>query len=143
VSFKDITEIIEPLELPMGGKSYRIRPLGALDGARLAEHLADREGNPMSDEEFQRLMLGPAYDDMLSDGLPSTYIVRAALTALADHQASRAVAEVMWETGGDPKALTVWSDQVRQAMAVTTPRGAATTTKRRASGSGTKTSRKN
>jgi hypothetical protein len=138
VAFKDIEQFIEPLTLTIRGKEYPIAALGSLDGIKLAEHLADPTETPMSDVDFQKLMLGDAYDQMVADNVPGVYIVRAAMTALADTQGSRGAAEVMWETGGDPKAVNAW----QAAQAATTPPAEATTTKRPATGTGTKTSPK-
>jgi hypothetical protein len=139
VAFKDLEQLIEPLTLPIRGKNYRIAALGALDGIKLAEHLANPAEAPMSDVDFQKLMLGDAYEQMVADNVPAVYIVRAAMTSLADTQGTRGAAEVMWETGGDPKAVEAWQN----AQAPTTPPAEASTTRRRATGSGTKTSRKN
>jgi hypothetical protein len=140
VSFKDLEQFIEPLILPIRGKEYRIPPLGSIDGMKLSEHLANPAESAMTNVEFQTLMLGDVYEQMIADNLPPAYIARAALTALADIQGSRGAAEVMWETGGDPKAVKGMVDSLRDAM---TPPAVATTTKRRATGTGTRTSRKN
>lgn len=137
--FKDYNEIVEPLELPINGKVYRIPPLGLADGIYLTEHLDPKsKSEPMTDEAFRRLLLGDAYEQMLADNVPAGSVRRAALTALADHQSSRAAAEIMWETGGDPKAVQEW------AAEATTPTSTAEepTTPPQASTSGTSRSRK-
>jgi hypothetical protein len=139
MAFKDLEQFIEPLILPIRGKEYRIPALGSLDGIKLSEHLANPAESPMTNVEFQKFMLGDVYDEMLADNLPPGYIARAALTALADIQGSRGAAEVMWETGGNPKAVQEWTIA---AQAATTPPAAAPTTKRPASGTGTRTRRK-
>jgi hypothetical protein len=134
VPFKDIEQIIEPLTLPIRGKDYVIPPIGVLSIARYEEVLADDE-KTMTNAEFYEITLGPAYEQMRADNVAPLYIQRAAYTSLADTQRGRAIAEVMWETGGNPKAQD-------PQPAETTPPAAANTTKRRASGSGTKTSRR-
>jgi hypothetical protein len=139
MAFKDIEEFIEPLTLTIRGKEYPIPALGSIDGIRLSEHLANPDEEPMTDDEFKKFMLGAAYDEMTADNVPPAYIARAAMTALAEAQAGRAIAEIMWETGGYPKAVRSLAEAKLAAM---TPPAAATTTKRRASGSGTKTSPK-
>ncbi len=101
--FKDWSEVYVPLVLRMGGKEYTIRPLNVPDGLLIMKHTKpDAKTEPMPDEKFCRIMLGPALDEMKADGVSFSAMKRAALTALAEFQAGRAVAEVLWETGGDP-----------------------------------------
>jgi hypothetical protein len=141
VAFKDIEQLIEPLTLPIRGKNYEIPLMGVLDVARYEEALAEPEKSPLTSEEFERLCLHDVYDEMLADNIPSTFIVRAAYTSLADAIRGRGTAEMYWETGGDPKAIQA---RVQAALEPdqTTPPAEAPTTRRRATGSGTKTSRK-
>lgn len=104
--FKDFEELVEPLVLPIGGTLYRIPPVNAEDGIRfrLARD-SDSETPQLTDAEFFEIFLGDAYEQMLADNIPDTAITRAAQTAHADFERGRSVAEVMWETGADPKAL--------------------------------------
>jgi hypothetical protein len=140
VPFKDYNQIHEPLELPINGKVYRIPPLGFADGIDLTDHLDPKsESAPMTNEAFRKLLLGDAYDEMLADNVPDPSVRRAALTALADFQSSRGAAEIMWETGGDPKVV---KERIEAGLAATTPPDEATTTKPLVTGTGTKTSRK-
>ena len=138
MAFRDIEEIIEPLTLPIRGKEYVIPPMGVLSIARYEEALANPDPeHPMTNRELYEIALGEAYEQMRADNVSPAHILRAAYTSLADTQRGRAVAEVMWETGGNPKAETPAPEPEE-----TTPPAAASTTKRRASGSGTRTSRK-
>lgn len=144
--FKDYSQVAEPLRLPINGKTYTIPPLTIAQGITLTEHLdPESTAAPMNDAEFTRFMLGDALDEMIADGVPDDARKRAVFTALADHQRDRSAAELMWETGGDPKAI---QEAVLRAQpqdhkpAATTRPAAARTTKRPASGTGTKTSRK-
>jgi len=92
--------------LPINGKNYTIPPLGAADGLRFSGVLKSGAEETWSDDEFKRVFLGSAYDEMLADNVPETAVSRAAITALAEFKSGRAAAEIMWETNGDPKALT-------------------------------------
>lgn len=134
--FKDYNEIVEPLELPINGKVYRIPPIGLEEGIRITEGLVPGNDTKFTDEDLYRCTLGTALDEMRSDRVRSQAIYRAALTSLADWQRDRATAEVVWETGSYPKAVTPPQD--------TTPTStdAEPTTPRRASTSGTNRSRK-
>jgi hypothetical protein len=142
-NFKDYSELVDPLVLPIGGKEYTIPPVGAADGIRFATSIDPNlpDAEPISDDEFMTMFLGPAYDDMLADNVPSPAMMRAAMTALAEHQRGRSVAEVVWETGADPKALADYvmrSLPNRKARRKSKRTGGANTTKRQGSGSGTK-----
>lgn len=145
MAFKNFEEITTPLVLPIGPKEYTIPALGMADGIKLAAHLApDSDEPPMTNEQFHRFLLGPVYDEMLADNVPSLVVPLAAQTALVDYQTGRAAAEIFWETGGDPKGMAKVLEDAKEALvqAATTPPAVARTTKRRATGSGTKTSRK-
>lgn len=150
MAFKDITTIIEPLRLPVAGKTYTVPPVGYHDGLRMQAALADGSDDQVSDEEFLEIFLGTALDELRKDNVAPQYILRAALTAHAEWSTgSRDVAEVMWETGGDPKDLEAWKqaqlrsrpqDRKRPASKRSTRTGAASTTPSPASSSGTSTS---
>lgn len=140
MAFKDIEQLVEPLTLPIRGKAYTIPPMGVLDIARYEQAVADPKKHPLTSEEFERLCLGDVYEVMRGDNVPPAYIVRAAYTSLAEATRGRAAAEIMWETGGDPKAIQAQVQAATEAQ--TTPPAEEPTTRRRATGSGTKTSRK-
>lgn len=145
MAFKEFEEITTPLVLPIAGKQYTIPSIGVADGIRLTEHLSpDSKEPPMTNEQFRRFVLGTAYDEMIANNAPALAVALAAQTALVDFQTGRTAAEVFWETGGDPKGMSRKVDEARAALtaAAMTPPAAAPTTRRRATGSGTKTSRK-
>lgn len=140
MAFQEYNELVEPLELPINGKTYTIPPVGLDEGIRLADLLNPASEVPFTDEEAFTLVLGSALGEMRTDHVTPAAIRRAFRAALADWQRDRSTAEMMWVTGGDPKALTEQVEQVRAALekAVTTPPAAETTTKPPASGTGTK-----
>lgn len=136
--FKDFNELFDPLVLPIGGKEYRIPPVSAPAGMKF--NAAINGETKMPDIEFLPGFLGDAYQEMLDDGVSYTAIRRAAMTALADFQTNRSAALIMWETGGDPKAMTehLQSNAPNRAARRSKPTAAANTTKRPGSTSGTK-----
>lgn len=101
--FQDFNELFEPLELPINGKTYRIPPASFEAGVKIQGIVDGVE--KLTDEEFFTLMLGDTFQEMLDDRVPAPAIVRAGQTALADFRFGRDMAEAMWTTGGDPKAL--------------------------------------
>lgn len=111
MAFEDYTKVADPLVLPISGKKYRIPEVGLADGVKfnldIEAAAKDPESAPssMTDEEFLRLFLGSAYDEMLADNVPGGSVLRAAVTAMTDFQKGRQMAEIMWATGGDPKAV--------------------------------------
>lgn len=121
--FRDLYEIIEPLVLPIGGKDYRVPLLGIADAKRLEENASpDSTTPPMSNLEYFQVMLGPVYDEMVQDNVPFASMRLAAMTAQADYQRGRVVAQVLWEAGGD---VTKAPEVSRQVVAsITAERGA-------------------
>lgn len=143
---RDLDDIIgnDLLELPIRGKTYRIPPMGYQDGLRLKMAAEAPEGaDGPSNEEMLRLPLGPVLDEMRADNVPEAWILRAALTATAEAMAGRKVAELTWENGPDPEALAAQVAAMTggQATNRATRRAAASTTRKRASGTGTTTGR--
>lgn len=101
--FSDFNDLYDPLVLPINGKSYTIPPVSFEAGVRI-NGIVDGTDS-LGDEEFFRLILGDVFDTMLTDKAPLAAISRAGQTALADFKYGRAMAEIMWKTGGDPKAV--------------------------------------
>jgi hypothetical protein len=97
----------EPLVFPIGGKLYTLAPLGIKTGMRLAGVIAgdDKSLNDLPAQELWRIVLGPLWDELLADDVPSEAVARAGMAAMADFQYGRAVAVAMWETGDSPEAL--------------------------------------
>jgi hypothetical protein len=96
-----------PLEFPINGKRYVLPEQGIEAGITLAGIVSgkNKAAARMEGVELWKLLLGPLWDEMIADGVPLAAATRAGLTALADHQYGRDVAEITWETGADPKVL--------------------------------------
>lgn len=104
--FQDFNDMFDPLELPIDGKTYRIPPVSFDAGVKI-NGIVDGTKS-LGEEEFFRLVLGDVFDQMRADKVPSTAITRAGQVALADFKYGREMAEVMWATGGDPKAVEAY-----------------------------------
>lgn len=141
--FADFNDLFDPLVLPINGKKYTIPPMSFDAGVRI-NGLFGPDPETLPDEELFALLLGDTLSEMIADGVPAKAINRAGMAALSDFRENRAVAEAVWATGGDPKALTEYAkaQAPNRAARRSTRTAAATTTKPRASTSGTKTSRK-
>lgn len=123
--FSDYSEFADPLRLPVNGKTYEIPPIGIATGLRITAQTEQK--TPLTNEEFRRLLLGDVYDELLADNIPGPAFSRIVLTALAEFQYGRSVAEITWETGGNPKALLDLKTRAVEASSTPQP----------ASGSGT------
>lgn len=134
MSFKDYQDVVDPLILPILGKKYTIPPIGWAEGVQLSRFqeavAAGENPEPVSNEKFLTMVLGDAYDRMTEDNVPQGAVMRAAMTALADFERGREVAEIMWETGGDPKAVEATVKKL-STVAPTTPRRASGTTRKK------------
>jgi len=133
MTFRDLTDIIGPLELPIRGKTYTLPVVKAPDGAKILAALAGK--GELSDAQLHKILLGDVEKQMTDDGVTPFELDRVLWTALADVQKGRAIAEVIWEQGIDPKALT---EATNRAQRRSKPSAAASTTKRPASTSTTK-----
>lgn len=156
---RDATEVLDlTLDLPIRGKTYRVEPPTAAVGAalmnRLAAGVAVDAGLTLSDEdraqatvggddedEFARMCLGSAFDEMVVDDLPKPLLDFAVSTAFIAWTMGKDAAVAWWESGGKvPGAGKRPSGLPR--METQTPRAAATTTPKRASRSGTSAKKK-
>lgn len=138
MSFKDFADLVEPLRLPYRGKTYEVPAPGWDASARILGFYNDPE-NPeqkLTDDELRDLLLGSVFEEMKADGCPPAFVARVVLTALADLQAGRGTAEIMWETGGLPKEIEKW---VAANSAPETHTDAERTTPTRSGSSGTST----
>ncbi|MFF4454987.1 hypothetical protein [Streptomyces goshikiensis] len=145
MGFEALGELLdEALTLPLGGKPYRVpaptAEVGLLtqalvhaaavaaDGGRADEQvLADAaERNHYQD------VLGPAYDEMLADGVSWPELKHAALTCMVWIAQDRSAAERFWNSAGDPNRLAPNRQARRQS-------GGANSTRNPGSGSGTST----
>lgn len=113
---------VEPLELPIGDKLYRIAPPDAATGLLVSQigmvllEVADGRtidgGDPkvkaiLSDQEEADLMdrlLGDALVQMKADRVPYPYLQLVLMTALAWVLYGDAAAEKVWAGGVAPKA---------------------------------------
>ena len=134
------------LVLPIAGKKYRVPEFDAELGMRVEVILnasrgkaSDRQRQILTDEEERdtyRDVLGPAYDQMIKDGVTWPRLRHAALTAMFHFNISPEMAEQHWNRAPAEGKAPAGS---RPATRRTT--GAASTTKPRASGSGTRSRR--
>lgn len=117
MAFKDFAEFAKPpLDLPYNGKLYRIPTPDVELGLRLTRGLnGDTEELTSADIGDQwALVLGPAYDEMRADKVPAVFVARAFVTALADFQLGREMAEITWEVGSDPEAVRAYFEANRE-----------------------------
>lgn len=161
MSFKAFEEVNgdESLDLPIRGKVYKVWPPSAAVGLslhmKLAAGIAQSAGIELDDATlrdieiddenlpaFGRQCLGPAYDEMVADGVSHTQLERAVATAFMAWTVDREAAEIYWNTAGKAIALAEISDQ-RPTVTPTRTAGAATTpTPRSATGTSSRRSTK-
>ena len=136
MAFKDFQEIApDPLTLPINGHAYEIPAVSAADGLRAWRMIRDgkrADGKPAKVEDIARLLLGDVQRRMVADKVSWQALNRVYLTVISDFTNGRSAAEVMWETGGNPKALANLTRSNKPDEAGTTPTPAST--------SGTRTS---
>lgn len=143
--FADLADVFDPdLRLPINGKTYVIPPPSAAVGLRLealqalvnaaksGARLSEREVKALRLDDEQELnlyqsTLGPAYDQMVADGVSFPALKRAGMTAY-----------LFW-TQGEESAERYWASGSGKAPSGTTstPTGEASSTPTPASGSGT------
>lgn len=152
--FVELDEVFEDfLPLPVSGKIYRVPPTDGETGIwcqrLMSTAVAVANGGDMpadmpkldfeGEDEialYQRL-LGPVWDELHADGVSWPRIMLIAQTAFIWAGSGRTIAEEYWNSGGtDPKALT--PNRKARRSAGTTSTGAAGTTRKPASTSGTK-----
>lgn len=143
--FKDYYEVIDPLELPIRGKIYRIPAVPFKDMERWKRYRAALAAGSVPDDEkltnedFYRLFLGPVHDEFMADGVHPDVAAHAVATALAEAEFGREYAEKVWANPG-PKVSTPQPTVPEKGKGSTRSRStaAASTTKRPARTSGTK-----
>lgn len=108
----------KPLTFPINGKKYILPPLSIEAGIALADIVSgkDKAFAKKDGVELWKLLLGPLWDEMVADGVPIDAATRAGLTALADHQYGREIAEATWEAGADPNRLAAYMTQKAAAL---------------------------
>lgn len=150
-TFKDLDSFfkIQPIRLPIRGKTYAFP--GSVSGrtglllhrmTEMAEKVKAGKDSPdlgqqiLDDSEeldLRKEILGDTEREMIDDGLPSAFIDHVFHTLIVHHQFGENVAKAVWEdVPGAPKA-----PQDRKAKSRKGTSGAASTTKQRASTSGT------
>ncbi len=161
--FRDLDEFltVEPIELPIGGKVYEfpgevsaragllLQRIGSMvltvaategDPAAAGAALSERDRELLSDGEEMDLraeLFGDAEADMIADGLTSAQIRHVFMTLVVWHAFSEDAAVAVWE--GKAASPEPANRAERRASKATTGRSGAgaSTTKRRASTSGT------
>jgi hypothetical protein len=153
----------EPLAFPIRGKIYTPPEIGMRTGTTLARLLAgDRDAASTNTTSLWQLVLGctrecqpheercPAdcaehagacgsvYDQMREDDVPLEAVARAGFAVLVDWQNDRDAAIRVWESGIDPEARAALAAAARSTIQPSTPSAAASTTRKRASGTGTR-----
>lgn len=137
--FRDFNEVVDQLIIPIGGIEYTLPLITAENAIKLMEARESKGEIKILNGDLYEWFLGPAYEQMKANAVPTEAILRAAMTGLARHDRDLATAEVFWEAGSDPKAQALYL-QSRNPTAPTssTSTAKASTTKRRASTSTTK-----
>lgn len=163
MALQDLRGLLDQdLELPIGGKTYKIPPPPARVGLRLqlmrdaasmrdagvelnAEDLALLKVDDDEEASFYEWTLRTAYQEMLADGvtLPEIKVASAGAflfwTAASGH--GQEELEAFWAAQGDPPNASTEQQTPTPVVRGSAPTVEASTTKRRNSGSGT-TSRK-
>lgn len=142
MAFEALDELLdETLILPIGGHRYTIPAPSAETGLRVqtivqaaavAASGGDVDEQALGDAaegDLYRDLLGPAYDEMLDDGVSWPALKHCARTAIAWVVQDKASAERVWSSGGDPSRLAPNRAERRS--------GGANTTKNQGSTSGT------
>lgn len=134
-----------PLVFPIGGKQYTLKPVDIPTGIILDKIISgeDKELAKQPASYLWKMLLGDMWDEFAADGVPLEAATRAGLTALAEHQYGRAIAEATWEAGADPKALQDYMEKKfppNRAQRRSKSTAAASSTPPRASTSGTRKS---
>ena len=158
---RDALEVLDlTLRLPVGGRTYVVRPPAAAVGIRLFNVLTrgvvidaltsagitgpevdEARASLVIDDigtDFARDCLGDTRDAMVSDGVPHPVIELAVSTAFLAWTMGKPAAEAYWESGGKAPTPPKTQQAGRLPTATPTPQAAATTTQTRASRSGTK-----
>jgi hypothetical protein len=152
---RDLNDILDlNLELPVGGKTYVVKPPPADVGAHLMNRLAlgialdagidlpeeDRRATVVDDDEmpdFGRQCLGLVLDEMTADGLSGAQIEFCITTAFYAWTVGKAFAEIHWETAGN--LVRPVEERPGRPTATQTHAAAASSSPTSASPSGTKT----
>lgn len=147
---QDLREFLDQpvLRMPIGGRIFEVQPVSAREWLRLQEvqqsvlsadpESAVSDASRMTEVELYKLVLGDAYEELL-DNVSRPELEKAALTAYYWQLGRNDIAESFWSLGGKAEAPT--PARAPRKSTTRTSTGAANTTRKRASTSGT-TSRK-
>lgn len=103
---REFTEFYDGgLVFPYGGKEYAAPEITIEMGMRLNGITNEGQESGLSSVELVKDLLGPVYDEMVADRVPLAFLNRVFAAIVADFQYGREYANVLWETGGDPKAM--------------------------------------
>ncbi|WP_411129914.1 hypothetical protein [Streptomyces sp. x-19] len=143
--FKALDELLdETLPLPIKGKVYTVlapsaevglRTQALINAAAVAADGGKVDEQVLGDaaeRDLFREVLGPAHDEMVSDGVKWPALKHAAITSMVWIAQDKEAAERFWNAAGDPSRLAPNRAARRQS-------GAANSTKNRGSTSGTST----
>jgi hypothetical protein len=139
------------LEFPIGEHTYSVPPAGIADGLAIARTLTDSAKSKLQVVDLFKLAVGDVWQQMEADRVPYTEAWRVGMACLAREKVlltesgpdrwdlADDAARAVWESGIDPEALAAWV-AANSGTAPTKPStrtAAASTTRSRASGSGT------
>ena len=152
VAFEELEEFEDDvLELPIQGKTYVVEAVDGETGlwaqrivetVQAARQAGDVDAGRLSDGDERILcerMLGSALREMLDDGVKWPRISHAGMTVFFWTTMDRETAEKYWKSGGNPEAARS-AASTPQRGSRRASEGAANTTRKQGSGSGTKAS---
>ena len=152
MAFKDLGDwgSLDPLRLPLQGKTYTLPPVDSELGPRLqalisfGAEVADGDKTTLSakdrvvlddfaEMELYQEILGDVYQEMVDDGVPWPALKHAAMTSMFDAVFDRDTAEKYWESLGKAPAPNRAARRSRTTASAskTTKASAAGTTSRR------------
>ena len=152
MALKDLRAAINgTLKLPIGGTVYEVEPISAELGLQFQDLMAiaakakdtpeytpdDADAEVLSDAaetDLYRDALGPAHDAMVADGVTFAELKLAALYVIFHAVYGDTFADAYWASGGKAPA----PNRAARRTATRTRTGAASTTRKPASPSGTK-----
>lgn len=148
MTLRDLDDVLGEgtLDLPIGGKVYRVRDPDAETGILCARLMLDTvravdadDPDALPDDlantdepSFYRRVLGPVYEDMLADGVPYSRLKLAVQTAVLWIAHGRDAAETYWERGGSAGEAPAPNRKSRRASG-----GTGQSTRKRGSTGGT------
>lgn len=157
MALKDLRSVLDgTISLPIGGKTYKVPPISIEAGLRFQEllgiaakakkaedtgtefELTDLDTQVLTDQQERDLYseaLGDVYEELIADGVSFDELKMAAMYVLIKSVQSEETAEAFWNNGGKAPAR----NRAERRTATRTRTGAATTTRKPASRTGTTT----